>query len=312
MDPATRDDLRSIPGVERVVGLKFFHAEYGGTVVVMLAMDARDYREGVRARVPEGLRGLDSFDRLPDGNYTVVSENFAAKWNVKVGDTVTVRGPRGDVALEVVGVGRDYTWSMGTLFIDRSKYVELFGEDVVDQYQLFFEPGADFDTTYDAVRRHVERRGLLVQDRQAVHLYLGGMLDRIFLIAYLQQVIVAVVATLGVVMALLISVLQRRRELGLLRAVGATQPQVLKSVLAEAALMGLLGTCLGLLMGLPMEWFLLRLVVEEETGFVFDLLVPWKEAVGIAAVAVLASTLAGLIPALHAARLRIPDAIAYE
>ncbi|WP_410971690.1 FtsX-like permease family protein, partial [Salmonella sp. SAL4437] len=75
------------------------------------------------------------------------------------------------------------------------------------------------------------------------------MLDRIFLIAYLQQIIVAVVATLGVVMALLISVLQRRRELGLLRAVGATQPQILKTVLAEAALMGLLGTVLGLLMG---------------------------------------------------------------
>jgi putative ABC transport system permease protein len=312
MDPATRDDLRAIPGVERVAGLKFLHAEYGGTVIMMLAMDARDYHAGVRARLPGGLRGLDALERLPDGNYTLVSDNFAAKWNVKVGDTIRVRGPRGDVPLEVVGIGRDYTWSMGTLFIDRSKYVELFGEDVVDQYQLFFEPGADFDATFEAVRRHTEQRALLVQDRESVHLYLGGLLDRIFLIAYLQQIIIAVVATLGVVMALLISVLQRRRELGLLRAVGATQPQVLKSVLAEGALMGLLGTALGLLMGLPMEWYLLRLVLEEETGFVFDLLLPWREAIGIGLIAVLASTLAGLIPALHAARLRIPDAIAYE
>ena len=79
------------------------------------------------------------------------------------------------------------------------------------------------------------------------------MLDRVFEIAYLQQVIIGVVATLGVVMALLISVLQRRRELGLLRAVGATQPQVLKTVLAEAMLMGVLGTVLGVLIGLPME-----------------------------------------------------------
>lgn len=312
MDPATRDELRAIPGVERVVGLKFFHAEYGGTVVMMLAMDARDYRAGVRARVTEGLRGLDSFDRLPDGNYTVISDNFAAKWNVKVGDTIKVRGPRGEVPLEVIGVGRDYTWSMGTLFIDRSKYVELFGEDVVDQYQVFFEPGADFDTTFEAVRQHTDRHGLLAQNRESVHLYLGGMLDRIFLIAYLQQIIVAVVATLGVVMALLISVLQRRRELGLLRAVGATQPQVLKTVLAEAALMGILGTALGLLMGFPMEWYLLSVVIEEETGFVFDVLIPWKQAVGIGVVSVVTATLAGLVPAAHAARLRIADVIAYE
>jgi len=123
---------------------------------------------------------------------------------------------------------------------------------------------------------------------------------------------VAVVAALGVVMALLISVLQRRRELGLLRAVGATQPQVLKSVLAEAMLMGALGTLLGFALGLPMEWYLLRVVMHDESGFVFDVLLPWKEALGIGLISVVASTLAGLVPALHAVRLRIPDAIAYE
>jgi putative ABC transport system permease protein len=212
----------------------------------------------------------------------------------------------------VIGIGRDYSWSMGTIFVDRARYAELFGDRLVDAYHVFFKPDADFDTTYESVRRYSDREGLLVQNRESVYLYLAGMLDRIFQIAYLQQVIVAVVATLGVVMALLISVLQRRRELGLLRAVGATQPQILKSVLAEATLMGVLGTVLGLLMGLPIEWYLLRVVLQEETGFVFDLLIPWKQAVGIALIAVLASTLAGLIPALHAARLRIPDAIAYE
>ena len=61
-----------------------------------------------------------------------------------------------------------------------------------------------------------------------------------------------------VVMALLISVLQRRRELGLLRAVGATQPQILKTVLAEATLMGILGTILGLLRDFDLQTRLFR------------------------------------------------------
>jgi putative ABC transport system permease protein len=177
---------------------------------------------------------------------------------------------------------------------------------------VFFKPDADFDTTYDGVRDYCQREGLLVQDRESVYIYLAGMLDRVFEVAYLQQVIIGVVATLGVVMALLISVLQRRRELGLLRAVGATQPQVLKTVLAEAMLMGALGTILGLLIGLPMEWYTLRVILQEETGFVFDLLVPWREGLGIGVVAVAAATLAGLVPAIQALRLRIPDAIAYE
>ena len=312
MEPSTRTDLQAIPEVERVVGLRFSRLEYGGTYILMVALDAQDYHRGVRARLPDALPALDLMERLPEGNYTIVSDNFAAKWKVKEGDTVRVPGPRGTIDLTVIGIGRDYSWSQGTIFVDRARYAELYDDRLVDAYHVFFRPGADFDATYGAVRSYAQREGLLVQNRESVYLYLAGVLDRIFLIAYLQQIIVAVVATLGVIMALLISVLQRRRELGLLRAVGATQPQVLKTVLAEATLMGLLGTTLGLLMGLPMEWYLLRVVLQEETGFVFDLLVPWREALGIGLVAVLTATVAGLVPAAHAARLNIPDAIAYE
>lgn len=312
MEPERRAELAALPGVERVVGLRFFRAEYGGTFVLLIGIDALDYQQAVRSRTPEGMPTLDRMADLPNGNSTIISDNFAAKWKVKEGDVITVKGPHGDVHLNVIGIGRDYSWSMGTLFVDRTKFAELFGDDRVDAYHVYFRPEADQAQTYQKVKEYTEEKDLLVQNRESVHIYLAGVLDRIFRIAYLQQVIVAVVAALGVVMALLISVLQRRRELGLLRAVGATQPQVLKTVLAEATLMGILGTILGILMGLPMEWYILRVVVREETGFIFDLLIPWKEALGIGLIAVVTATIAGLVPALHAARLRITDAIAYE
>jgi putative ABC transport system permease protein len=312
MEPTTADDLRKLPGVERVVGLRFYRPEYGGTFILMVALDAKDYQRGVRDRLPDALPALDRMAQLPDGDYTIVSENFAVKWGVKEGDTITVGSSHGPVNLKVIGVGRDYSWSMGTIFVDRKRFAELFGDRFVDAYHVFFKPDAEFNSTYDGVRDYCQHEGLLVQDRESVYIYLAGMLDRVFQIAYLQQVIIGVVATLGVVMALLISVLQRRRELGLLRAVGATQPQVLKTVIAEASLMGILGTILGLLMGLPMEWYTLRVILQEDTGFVFDLLVPWKSGLGIALIAVAAASLAGLVPAVHAARQRIPDAIAYE
>jgi putative ABC transport system permease protein len=312
MEPKVRDELNALPGVERVVGLRFYRPEYRGTFILLLAMDARDYQQGIRARVPEGLPTLDRMADLPDGNFTIISENFAAKWDVKEGDLVTVPGPRGPVDLTVIGIGRDYSWSQGTIFMDRKKYAELFGDDLVDAFHVFFKPEADHAATFESVREYSDREDLVVQNRESVHLYLAGVLDRIFQIAYLQQIIVAIVAALGVVMALLISVLQRRRELGLLRAVGATRYQVLKSVLAEAMLMGLIGTILGFLLGYPMEWFVVRVVLREESGFIFDVLIPWKEALGIGAISVLTSTLAGFFPALHAVRLNITEAIAYE
>lgn len=312
MEPAIRDQLETLPGVDRVVGLRFNRVEYGGTFVLLIAIDAQDYKRALLERGRAPSDALYQMEHLPEGNYTIVSDNFAAKWKIAVGNTISVQTPRGVIDLKVIAIGRDYSWSMGTIFVDRKRYAELVDDHLIDALHVFFRQDADHDATYQTVQEYADREGLLVQPRESVHIYLAGMLDRIFELAYLQQIMIAVVAALGVVMALLISVLQRRRELGLLRAVGATQPQILKTVLAEAMLMGLIGTILGFLLGLPLEWYLLRVVIREETGFVFDLLIPWKQALGIGAISMVTATLAGLVPAIHAIRLRITDAIAYE
>jgi putative ABC transport system permease protein len=152
----------------------------------------------------------------------------------------------------------------------------------------------------------------VVLNRRDIDSWTANFLRRLYLLTYLQQLTVGIVAALGVVMALLISVLQRRRELGLLRAVGATQGQVLYTVLAEAMLMGIFGTILGLLGGIPLEWYLMRIVIYEESGLLFPVTVPWRETLILSGLAVATATLAGLVPAYHAARLRIAEAIAYE
>jgi putative ABC transport system permease protein len=139
-----------------------------------------------------------------------------------------------------------------------------------------------------------------------------AMIRRVYSIAYLQETVVGIVAALGVVATLMISVIQRRRELGLLRAVGATQGQVLRSVLFEALLMGLIGSVLGVLFGIMLEWYAVKVILLEESGFRFPLTLPWREAALISALALTTATVAGLLPAARAVRLRIADAIAYE
>jgi putative ABC transport system permease protein len=98
----------------------------------------------------------------------------------------------------------------------------------------------------------------------------------------------------------------------LLRALGASRGQVIRSVLAEALLMGVLGTLIGLVVGVPLQWYALRVVMIEETGYSFPVYIPWAAALWIAAASVGMATLAGLGPALHVLRQRIPEAIALE
>lgn len=314
MSSSVASDLRRLPDVDRVMSLRYSRPEFNGTVVCLIAIDAIDYAKATRDRVPTGLPDIEKFLDLPGTNDVLVSDNFARRHDVSAGDTVSLPGPGGRVTLRVVGTVQDYSWSRGTIFMDRARYAELFGDDLIDMCHVFLKSsrGGAKPQHDPALEAYANEKGLFVTDRDSLRKFLSELINRIYLLAYLQQVVVGVVAGLGVVTALLISVLQRKRELGLLLAVGATPGQVLRSVLAEALLLGMFGTVLGILIGMPMEWYVLRVVLVEESGFVFDVLFPWKEALGIAGAAILTAALAGLLPAWRAIQTRIPDALQYE
>jgi putative ABC transport system permease protein len=308
MGPEVAGELARLPGVAGVVGVRYVRPEYNGTVVFVAALDADAYADLSAPRVPGGLKALGELRKLAGGDRVLVSDNFAVRHGVGPGGVLTLAGPRGPVRLDVVGTAKDYSWPRGTVIIDRSTYARLFGDDTADVVHVYLAAGNDGG----AVARFADDRGLGVLDRPTMRAMIADTVDRINTLVFAQQIVVGAVAALGVVTALLISVLQRKRELGLLLAVGATPVQVIRSVFAEALLMGVYGTVLGVLIGLPLEWYILKVVLVEESGFVFDLLIPWRQAGLIAAGAMAAAALAGVVPARLAVRTRIPDAIAYE
>ncbi|MGL6072760.1 MAG: FtsX-like permease family protein [Fimbriiglobus sp.] len=313
LDPSIITECRKLEGVEAAVGLRYVRPEYNGTIIYLVAIDAVPYAESTAKRVPGNVEGLEKMKRLPSGNVVFISENFALKHGKKPGDTLLLPGPRGPVELRILDTIRDYSWSRGTIFIDRAVYASLFQDPMVDICHVFLKDGPSLTSEGSQnLSRYADARGLSLQDRVTVRKFLADLIDRVYVLAYLQQIVIAIVAALGVVTALLISVLQRKRELGLLLAIGATPGQIVRTVLWEAVLMGLFGTFLGILIGLPLEWYVLKIVMFEESGFLFDVLVPWRSGLSIAAGAIFVATMAGLLPALHAVRTRIGDAIAYQ
>jgi putative ABC transport system permease protein len=313
MDAEVADALGSLPEVEAVMPLRMPKVEFRGDTVLLLALDA-----GLAARMHQ--------ERMPGGgevalfrklnavrNGTLVSENFAARYGVRPGDTITLPSESGPVTLHVVDSVVDYSWNLGTLYINRRDYLDHWHDSRSDMVDVYVKPGQMPNAVKEQIAaRFGARYGLFPATRLEVVDEIDRIIERIYGIAYGQQIVVMVVAALGVIMSLLISVLQRRREMGLLRAIGAPQTQVIHSVLAEACLMGILGTALGILFGIPMEWFVLKVVIFEESGFLFPLHIPWNGAMLIAAAALITATLAGLGPAIYAVRQRIPEAIAYE
>jgi putative ABC transport system permease protein len=303
MSDKLRDKLTSLPEVDAVVGVRFHLLDYRESIIFMLAADLDHLDKG----------SLRNYPRLREGGTTVVSENFAALYNVRPGQHIEVRGRNGMLSLEVLGTAADYTWNRGTILVDRAWFSKIYGDDLVDIWDVYLRPG----TNPDDVRQKIESRwgpqeALYGATREKMHKSIEVGIDRIYALGYAQFALVGLVTLLGVISALFISVLHRRRELGLLRAVGASRSQVLGTVLAEAALMGLFGALLGFLVGLFIQWYTIHLLLFDEAGFVFPMLVAWKSAAVVFSLAVILAAFVGLWPAYHATRLRIAEAIAYE
>jgi putative ABC transport system permease protein len=310
--------LRSLSEVETLMTVRFNRLEYANPldgqerIVFLVALDTQAFLKTGATERPLA-KNLANFPEMKERGTAVISENFAYLYQKKVGDTITITGRNGPLDLRVVGVVVDYSWNRGTILVDRSWYREDFEDRQVSIFDVFLKPGSDVAAFKEKLLKlYGEEQALFVISRKELYDEFQDSLNKVYALAYAQQFVIGIVAMLGVVCALSISVMQRRRELGLLRAVGATRGQILRSVLAEAALMGLVGAIVGLVIGVVLEWYVIHLMLRDESGFAFAMRIPWFEAGLVTLASVVFACIAGLGPALHATQVSIPEAIAYE
>jgi putative ABC transport system permease protein len=308
MEEDTGRQLRALLPEAVVAAARFRYLDYtqsGRTDRVLLtALDPAILYTANKDRQPP-FPGLELYRQLAvEADTALVSENFAALHRVGIGDTITLPGADGPALLRVVGTVVDFSCPHGTVYVDRIRNRRTFNAHLVDALGVYLPPGADVEASRLRVQQAPWAAGqlLCVMTRRELRAHILGMVERLYGLAYTQELMVGIVAVLGVVAALLISVLYRRRELGLLRAVGATRVQVMRSVLAEALLLSAIGTGLGLVAGLPLEWYTLRILLFEEAGFHFPILYPWPAFAAVTGVALVSAMVAGIGPALHAVR----------
>ena len=314
MDPAILTRVRTILGddISAAMAVRLARVDHDGTIVYLLAAEMGNVDRGA----PEHLDFVAEARRDPErfrAGAAMASENFLLRHNVKPGESITLTGLDGPLIIPVLKSYTDYTWKDGTIVVDRAWYAEHFRDQQIDIIDIWLAPGADKEQCLERLRNNLGTRdGLFVLPRAGLLDEVRAQLFRVNNLAYAQQGILGLVALLGVVTSLTISVLERRRELGLLRAVGATRTQVLFSVLAEAMLMGFAGGLLGLIAGWALEWYALEIMLWDEAGFHFPLIFPWSQALVMLGASTALATLVGLWPAWRAACLDIPEAVAAE
>jgi putative ABC transport system permease protein len=243
----------------------------------------------------------------------IISESLALAGGWKEGDSLPLAVPSGRVTLPITGVFYDYATDGGKVVIDRAHWARLVGDHAADVLAIYLEPGYD----EAVVRRRLESlagpdAAISFTSNRALKAKVLEIFDNTFVVARALELIAILVAVLGVFTVLWASVLSRRREIGILRSVGATGRQAARIVIEEAGLLGLLIELLGLLAGICLSLILIHVINKQSFGWTIQFRFSWWVVIKSSILAVGAALLAGYLPARQAARLQVPSAVAYE
>jgi putative ABC transport system permease protein len=301
-----------LEGVTDLQTIRVADFMYEGADVKVNSVEVVPWGRHSKALMIEGEQD-EAIRAMATGTAVCISENFMHRFDKHLGDTITVTTKNGPRELAVAGVYVDYTSDLGVIWMDRATWLANWDDQTVNQYKLHLAPNVDAGKVRDRIGNALgEKYDLMVVTGGEYVANMRKEIDRVFSVMRALQAVALLIAVLGVVNALSANVLDRTREIGVLRAVGMLQRQVKKLIVIEASLMGVIGALLGVAQGLVLGRMMLTHVTTRLVGWTIPLMPDWGTTAQMTISVIVASAIAGFYPARSAATLRVPDAIGYR
>ncbi|MGH9452937.1 MAG: ABC transporter permease [Terriglobia bacterium] len=317
LSPDLPQKIAVIPGVAAVGIFRAYPISYQGLPALLAGVNADVSARYNHMPFLAGGRASVVFNELVGNPRVIVSEPFANKHHVRVGDTMTLpigTAPSGKShpVFRVIGVYYDYARESGTVMMDRSTLLKYLPDPSPDSLAVYLSTGVHEDAVGAAINRACAGRQVSVSSNRKLRTNAIRIFDRTFAITYALEAVAVVVAVMGIAGALFTLVLDRRRELALLRFLGASKQQIRSLILYEAGLLGLLANVAGIVLGFALSLVLVFVINKQSFGWTIQFHWPVAVLAG-ALLLVYASTLAaGIRPARMAVRLNPIDVIHEE
>jgi putative ABC transport system permease protein len=294
------DVIADTEGVQTVGRLGFGEVKHDGVNRSLGQLDADDL---------EGLFEFPTDRPMSDLGDGVFIDPSMVAVGLDVGDTVTLDGDHGSVDLTVTGLYE--VEGDANFFVNWDTGSELIADTFIVQAMVDFEDGADADVVRERIDEQLSTDFPLVsvQSPDELAQFFNGFIDTLLAVISALLASALVIAILGVANTLLLSVTERTREIGLLRAVGLRKRSVWRMITIESMVMAIFGTILGIILGVSLGSALVWSL--EDFGF-SGVTVPWAWLGLYTILAALAGVLAAIWPARRASKLDILQAIATE
>jgi putative ABC transport system permease protein len=304
--------IEAVPGVRSVQLVRNARIMYRKVPVMIISVETEKLKATVTRQPMEG--DLDEMYRLTqEGKGMIISDAFQANHDLHLGDVIDLPTPGGILSLPVVGIIRDYSDMQGSLFIDRSVYVKHWNDATVNVARVYVNKEENPDTVRQRIQTALEGRQHLVMISNAeIREYVFQLVDRWFSMSRVQILVAVLVAVLGIINTLTVSITDRRRELGVLQAVGGLRRQVRRTIWLEAMSIGTIGLILGIGLGVLNIYYTLGMVRRDLGGIDLDYMFPTPMALALVPVILVAAFIAAIGPAEAAVRGSLVEALEYE
>ncbi len=296
--PFTADATKrvaGIPGVERVASVRFVKARVDGRKQDVTGIDAGTFKALYKTALPP-----------LDAGTIVVSKKYADKHGAKLGDTITVTTAKARrLALRVAGTFEDKGMLLGDLVVTNELVTRDFGQRKDSLVIVGYRGGDATKAAIDAAIKtdFPQVEALTAEEFKSDQ---AGKIDQILRLIYALLAMTVVVAMFGIVNTLVLSVTERTRELGMMRAIGTSRWQVRRLIGLEALITAQIGGVLGIALGVFLAVLVTRAIDD------FALAIPWVLLAVLFVAASIAGVVASVLPARRAARLDVLKALAYE
>jgi len=309
---AFAEEIREIPGIRRMQLVRNSRILYKGNPVMVVSVDIGNLLP--ESYLPPVAGDSATMYRVAaEGKGFILSDNFAQLYNVKHNEILVVNTPSGPLSLPVAGIVRDYSDQKGTILVDRKLYVKHWNDDSVNIVRLYLEPNVTVPEMQARIEQKVAgKTRLFILTNRDLKAYIIKITDQWFGLTYIQLAVAVLVAILGIINTLTVSITDRRRELGVLQAVGALRGQVRRTIWLEAIAIGVIGLAIGLFFGSVALYYSLEMAARDISGLRLDYTYPWGMAAGLFPVIIGAALFAALGPAEQAVRGGLVEALEYE
>ncbi|MDQ2680460.1 MAG: FtsX-like permease family protein [Candidatus Eremiobacteraeota bacterium] len=304
--------IAAVPGVQTVDTFRGFAIPFRGGTTYLGATDFRSVSARSKVSFVSRVDTAKLSQTMPNSLNAIVSEPFAVRYGLHDADRFTLNTPSGVRTFTIAATYNDYSSDSGAFIMDRTTFVRLYHDRTSDSIAVYLQRGAPLPAVRSAIVRAVSPARIDIESNRELRAIVLVIFDRTFAITNALYIVSIVVAILGVVSTLFALVLERRRDIAVLRYLGATVGDIRAMVYTQAAVVGAVGAVWGLLLGFALSLLLIFTINFQSFGWLIALRLPYPFFGQVILLMVGAALLAAIFPSSIAARIRTAEVLRDE